>query len=501
MNLRPLFDSDSKPINWASAPRYPKHMPRISTDIAHLHKQLVRHAARTLLPVAFLVSCGGGGSSIDSAVGTSANAAQTSLTPTPVTLALPKQGLSANELAVIVDQNDPFSEAIASYYQAARGVPAANIIRVALPTRTTPDAISASDFALLKTDIDAKLPVNVQATLLAWNAPSRVVGSCSMGITSAMAFGFDVKYCGGGCSVTAASPYFDSESSRPWTDHGMRPSMMLGTSSLAVAQSLIDRGIASDATQPTGDGYLLRTSDTARSVRYSNYVNLPPLWSTPGGLTLNYLDNSANALSNIITGKSNVLFYFTGLATVPNLTTNTFAPGAAADHLTSFGGYLPSGNGQMPITAWLSAGATASFGAVEEPCNYTQKFSKASVLIDQYYRGATLLEAYWKSVQWPGQGLFVGEPLAKPFRDTPQFAVFGNQYLISTRALRPNANYALEYRTDASATWVRLASFSVTRAQAQTLTAPLAPIDAVQLRWVGPCPNNQTQTCVLSISD
>jgi hypothetical protein len=154
----------------------------------------------------------------------------------------------------------------------------------------------------------------------------------------------------------------------------------------------------------------------------------------------------------------------------------------------------------MPITAWLSAGATASFGAVEEPCNFTQKFSKASVLIDQYFRGATLMESYWKSVQWPGQGLFVGEPLAKPFRDSPQFAVFGTQYLISTRAMRANASYALEYRTGASATWVRLASFNVARAQAQTVNAPLAPKDAVQLRWIGPCPSNLSNSCILSSS-
>ncbi len=32
-----------------------------------------------------------------------------------------------------------------------------------------------------------------------------------------------------------------------------------------------------------------------------------------------------------------------------------------------------------------------------------------------YIRGNSLIEAYWKSVAWPGQGIFVGEPLAKPF--------------------------------------------------------------------------------------
>ena len=29
--------------------------------------------------------------------------------------------------------------------------------------------------------------------------------------------------------------------------------------------------------------------------------------------------------------------------------------------------------------------------------------------------GETLIESYWKSVAWPQQGLFIGEPLAAPF--------------------------------------------------------------------------------------
>jgi hypothetical protein len=32
-----------------------------------------------------------------------------------------------------------------------------------------------------------------------------------------------------------------------------------------------------------------------------------------------------------------------------------------------------------------------------------------------YSTGATALEAYWKSVAWPGEGVFIGEPLARPF--------------------------------------------------------------------------------------
>jgi uncharacterized protein (TIGR03790 family) len=69
----------------------------------------------------------------------------------------------------------------------------------------------------------------------------------------------------------------------------------------------------------------------------------------------------------------------------------------------------------MSILRWLDAGATASYGSVVEPCAFPQKFPNPGIVIDRYTRGESLIEAYWKSVQWPGQGVFVGEPLATPY--------------------------------------------------------------------------------------
>lgn len=421
-------------------------------------------------------------------------------------LSLPNHSINSSNLAIIVSANDPNSVAVANYYQTARGIPAANIITVNVPTGF--DTISDTNFTTLKAVIDAQLPSNIQATLLTWTAPSRVAGSCLMSITSAMAFGFDPKYCetyssvtGCGAALTATTPYFNSESAAPWQDFQIRPSMMLGASSVAAA-TLINTGVSADATYPPGDGYLMNTSDQNRSTRAGDYPGLPALWTGNTGIQLNYIDNSSGLASDSISGKSNVLFYFTGLASVPNIATNTYRPGAIADSLTSYGGYLPGGNGQMPITSWLNAGVTASYGTVAEPCSYPQKFSQASVLIDQYYRGATLIEAYWKAVQMPGQGLFVGEPLAQPFRDTPSFTINGNQYQISTRALRPNSSYSLQYLTGASSNWTTLKTFpAVTRAQPQILSAPLPPANATQIRWVGPCATNSNQQCTLSSSN
>jgi len=114
---------------------------------------------------------------------------------------------------------------------------------------------------------------------------------------------------------------------------------------------------------------------------------------------------------------NDVLFYFTGVANVAGLETLRFVPGAIADHLTSSGGDLTDrGSGQTSALRWLEAGATGSYGTVVEPCAFTQKFPSPVVAIGRYLQGETLIEAYWKSVLMPGQGIFIGEPLAAPFR-------------------------------------------------------------------------------------
>lgn len=454
-----------------------------------------------LLGAGLLAACGGGGGAAGTAGdgGTGAGLGQTLL------LTLPPSGLGPADLAVVVAEGDPLSEAVGAAYVAARGVPTGNLVRVRVDTSSA--TISAAAFALLKANIDAQLATaapGVQALLLTWAAPSRVVGSCSMGITSAMTLGHDSRYCNpapatNACAATAASPLYDSETRRPQAELQLRPSMLLGATSLATAQALIARGVAADATRPAGDGWLVRTTDADRSVRWTDFAPLPAAWA--GALNLNYVDNSAGpAAADALAGRGNVLFYLTGLASVPNLSMLQFRPGALADTLTSTGGLLPGAGGQMPVTAWLEAGATASYGTVEEPCNFPQKFSRASVLIDHYGRGATAIEAYWKAVQWPGQGLFVGEPLAQPFRDAPSFAIVAGEYQIKTRSLRPGSRYALQYRLPASSSWATLAEFTGQRGQPLDGRAPLPPAGAVQIRWQGPCADNAANSCTLAQS-
>ena len=304
---------------------------------------------------------------------------------------------------------------------------------------------------------DGALGPEVQALALTWTRPYRV--AC-MSATAAFALGFSDIYCntsGMACGETALVDYFDSDSTRPFDDHGLRPTMMLAAKDVADAEALIDRGVSADGSFPGGDGYLVRTTDVARSVRWPAFISTVNAWNYPDeGLALTYIDNSGGGGSNLVEDTENILFYFTGLANVGGITSNTYVPGGVADHLTSFGGQVPD-SGQMSVARWLEAGATASYGTVVEPCNYPTKFPDTTALLPRYYRGATVVEAYWKSVAWPGEGNFVGEPLAAPWGHAP--VVYEDCALtVETTALRPFWSYALEQADSPDGPWTAVLS-------------------------------------------
>lgn len=410
-------------------------------------------------------------------------ASQTSWAQAPTPLKIPRVSIEANELGIVIAQGDPVSEALGTYYQSVRGIPEANVVRI--PLTTGGEQITATQLAQLKSLVDSQLPSNVQATLLTWTKPFRVVGGCGMSITSAFAFGYHTNFCGQ--NITTGSAYFDSASGKPWTDLKIRPSMMLGASTFESGKRTIDRGLAAEATYPTGKGRLVTTTDSARSSpRAVDFAAVPARWALPGGLNMLHLNNAAGAGSNLISNETDILFYFTGLTSVGLLNTNTYLPGAVGDHFTSFGGILTSTSGQMPATAWLDAGMTGSYGTVEEPLAYPQKFPKASVMVDWYFRGASLIEAYWKSVEMPGQGLFLGDPLARPFPDASSSSVGNGQYTFSTRSLRQGNRYWVESRPTALADWSTMAALSVPVHGPQTFVAP-APTSSLEARLTGPC--------------
>jgi uncharacterized protein (TIGR03790 family) len=311
-------------------------------------------------------------------------------------------GLGATDLGLVVNTADPLSIAIGDYYVRGRAIPESNIVRVRFEYRR--DEMPRADFIALRTAVEKQLQPHVQAYALTWARPYRV--GC-MSITSAFTFGLrEEDYCTPGCKATRQSPYFNSSIARPYEKLGIRPTMAIAAEDFPHAKALIDRGMRSDGQAPAGTAYLVMTNDTQRNGRETEY----PLAIRVAQHEFNFRVVKGGPPDSA----ADIMFYFTGASQVDRIAGERFLPGAVADHLTSYGGMLTD-SPQMSSLRWLDAGATGSYGTVVEPCNVLGKFPSVPVLLAHYLGGETLIEAYWKSVLMPGQGLFIGEPLAAPF--------------------------------------------------------------------------------------
>ena len=309
-----------------------------------------------------------------------------------------------NHVAVVVNSRDVNSLLIGEYYLKARNIPKQNLITVDIaPGLAT---LTEEQFSKLKESIFSKISADTQVIVLTWTRPFAV--NCNS-ITSAITMGYQPKQCENGCGEGVQNPYFNNMHGHALTDFNMRLSILLPTDSVELAKNLIDRGVLSAFKINDATAYFLKTSDPARSKPREAFF--PKDFTVIADKKLRIRTIKADSIKN----KSDVMFYFTGAVSVPHLETIGFLPGAIADHLTSSGGVLYN-DAQMSSLKWLEAGATGSYGAVSEPCNYWQKFPNPAVLVDHYLRGDTLIEAYWKSVAWPTQGLFIGEPLAAPYK-------------------------------------------------------------------------------------
>ena len=344
-----------------------------------------------------------------SAAAAAPRAASAASAPPAAWVAVPRTAgrITSRELGLVINTADPYSVEVGEFYVQARRLAPEQVLHVELPLKA---ALTADEFRAFDRKVSAFFGAATQALALAWSRPYAV--QCNS-LTAALALGFDGELCERTCAPPLRfSPYFNSASTRPYTDLGLRPAMLLAADDVEGAKAMIRRGVAADFTlglrgAPPVNAYLVATPDRARSVRA---LLFPP----PGRIArvgVNVVVEQTTALHDV----DRVLLYLTGAVRVDQLDTIGWVPGAIGDHLTSFGGVLDGQRGQMPATAWIASGATASYGTVSEPCSHLQKFPHPQVLLLQYVQGSSLIEAYWKSVAWPQQGIFIGEPLAAPF--------------------------------------------------------------------------------------
>lgn len=198
------------------------------------------------------------------------------------------------------------------------------------------------------------------------------------------------------------------------------PSMMLGWSGSrgmrveAIAQQL-RRSAAADGAQSSAAAWF-EINDNVRSTTRA--------WQfEPATRELAGLGVAAFTSSNPPAARADVIGLFAGRAEIDSVDFGTPAPGAYADHLTSFAALFTDPY-QSKLTTWLARGAAASSGTVTEPGSLEvpvrlwAKFPSTR-LLTHYASGATMIESLYLATRSPLQTLFVGDALCSPWSKPP----------------------------------------------------------------------------------
>jgi len=360
-------------------------------------------------------------------------------------------GGSPENALLIVDPASPDGLYITNYYRHARNIPETNVLY------TAPGATNFTEFADKNRDAlfghlaNAGIADHIDYIVVMpgspffVNAAGLVADGCSpitrfsIGsaytlafvadeiLTGTLAYWYGNRYF----SHTDTPTAFDSSTAwlngEPSTSSAARRyfiGAMLGHTgargnTVAELVTLIDRSIAADGAFPVGTFYFMNNaSDPARNVRFPQYDLVKwSLWGLGASATIpnGVLPPGGSIAVGIMTGAASPAIDTWGM---------TVRPGAFCDHLTSYAAKFDE-PWQTKVSRWIAKGASASYGTVDEPCNYTGKFPHARLHV-YVYQGASLGEAALRSLEFaPFQGLIYGDPLTRPFAHLPVVSVSG----------------------------------------------------------------------------
>lgn len=204
------------------------------------------------------------------------------------------------------------------------------------------------------------------------------------------------------------------------------PSMMLGYigengNDVETVLETIKRGLRSDYKGLRRGIYFVVSDDVRSTCREWQY--------DPAVSELQKRGITATVTTNFPAGEQNVMGLLMGAENVAPVRIGSFAPGAMAEHLTSWSAEFQ--RPQTKMTEWLKAGATASAGSVVEPYSNANKFPSARFYV-HYAAGCTMLESFYQSIACPLQTLILGDPMAKPYAVPVAVRLLGADTIDST---------------------------------------------------------------------
>jgi hypothetical protein len=357
-------------------------------------------------------------------------------------------GGTAENALVIVDPSNPASMYLANYYKAARDIPESHFLYM------EPGAASWATFRTDNLDgLNGHFANSGARDLIDYiviaptdvffmPAAGLVNDTCSPVTRFSLTAGYTMAQIAskinGGVNVAKVNHYFRNSnetrgfssltswlSGLPNTGTGSERYFIgaqlgyLGANGNTVSEliQMIDRSAAVDGTRPAGTVYYMKTTDALRSGPRDGSYDARVTDLTAGGQPAQRIDDV------LPLGRNDCLGIMTGWA-APDITNANLAilPGAFCDHLTSFAATFDNGS-QTKLSRWIARGASGSWGAVEEPCNYAGKFPIPRIHVT-YTRGLTLGEAALRAANYaPFQSMLYGDPLTRPFAYVPSISV------------------------------------------------------------------------------
>lgn len=348
---------------------------------------------------------------------------------------LQARALLPEQCALLINQNDPDSKAIANHYAKWRGIPVENLFYLDVPnealgTRSTltADVFEKAVLQPMRQELRfRKLTERVLVWIYSSGFPTRIQAARPVSLQ-----GFTLNQ--GSLPETSAvrdgravSPFFAGVDGQP-ADAPMRPSipfrawqlgtgktlptpsMMLshlGTRGLTKDEALahLETGMQSDGLRPPAT-VLLHDGENVRA-------RCRAFQFDPVRAALDSSPMKVKIVKTLPKNKSRLMGVLAGKAVVVPRQLGTFAPGAYADHLTSFGA-LFSQRHQTKCTEWLRSGAVATSGTVVEPRAIWTKFPSARFFV-HYQAGMSMIESLYAATASPFEILFLGDPLCSPY--------------------------------------------------------------------------------------
>ena len=331
-------------------------------------------------------------------------------------------GGSGLNVVIVVNQASTNSVQLGNYYQEQRQVPPQNFLRITWPLSNSltdwaePDYNSVLLNPLLAMLATRQLTNQIDYIVLSMDIPYRLSLNSSVALnstTSALFYGLKPDPASP-CSMAPGSTnrYAGTEGVFRYVPPISAASnsflvTMITSSNLALAKQIVDSGVAGDSTCPTQTVWLIKGGDVDRNVRFVLFDHTVFDTRVRGNCSVARADRYGIGGLGTILGAETGEYYY-GVYDV------AFVPGSLADNMTSYGGAILDTGGHLSMLAFLAAGAAGTYGTLDEPCNYLEKFPSPQNYFYQA-RGFSLAECYYQSVTNPYQGLLVGEPLAAPF--------------------------------------------------------------------------------------